>query len=132
MSKGLGEKLSIQARRFVRSRAGVGLLLLALTAHAFVAGATHVHRIPQPGPSPAPAALRSGEDRGESAPLGGDEKQCLLCRLQRNFISDLHQAAPVVAAPPASAFVHEHLRQSAASAGTVLLQQGRAPPSVLS
>lgn len=132
MSEGLGERLSIQARKFVRSRAGAGLLLLALTAHAFVAGATHVHRIPQPGPSPAAAALRSGEDRGESAPLGGEEKQCLLCRLQRNFVSDLQQAAPVVAAPHASTFVHEHLHHAAARAGTVLLRQGRAPPSVLS
>ena len=65
----MGGKLSIQAQRFVRSRAAAGLLLLALTAHAFVAGATHFHRITQPGAFPAQVALGSGEGRGEGAPL---------------------------------------------------------------
>lgn len=113
----------------MRSRAAAGLLLLALTAHAFVAGATHFHRLPQPGASPARVALRSGEDRGESAPLGGDEKQCLLCRLQRNFVSDLGHAALVIAAPHAPTPVQQHLHQVAARAGTALLRKGRAPPS---
>jgi hypothetical protein len=128
----LGERLSIQARRFVRSRAAAGLLLLALTAHAFVAGATHFHRIPQPGALPAQAALGSGEDRGEGAPLGGDEKQCLLCRLQRNLVTDLEHATLVIAAPPAWTPVPEHLHQASARAGALKLRQGRAPPSARS
>lgn len=126
----MGEKLSSQAQRFVRSRAAAGLLLLALTAHAFVAGATHFHLIPQPGASSAQAALRNEEGRHEGAPLGGHEKQCLLCRLQRNFVSELNQAALVIAAPPARTPVPERLREVAARAGSVLLRQGRAPPSV--
>jgi len=128
----LGEKLSSQAQKLVRSRAAAGLLLLVLTAHAFVAGATHFHRLPQAGASPARVALQNGEERGESAPLGGDEKQCLLCRLQRNLVTDLQHAALVIAPPPAPTPVHEHLHEVAARAGTLLLRQGRAPPSVLS
>ena len=119
-------------RRFVRSRAAASLLLLALTAHAFVASATHFHRLPQPGASPAQVTFRNGEDRGEGAPLGADEKQCLLCRLQRNLVTDLQHAALVIAAPPASTPVHEPLHEVAARAGTILLRQGRAPPSVQS
>jgi hypothetical protein len=124
----LGEKLTGQTHRLVRSRAAAGLLLLALTAHAFVAGATHFHRLPQPGAGPAQATFQNGEDRGESAPLGGDEKQCLLCRLQRNFVSDLGHAALVIAAPHASTPAQQHLHEVAARAGTVPLRQGRAPP----
>ena len=116
----------------MRSRAAAGLLLLALTAHAFVAGTTHFHRLPQPGASNTRVALRNGEERGESAPLGGDEKQCLLCRLQRNLVSDLQHATLVIAPPPASTPVHEHLHEVAARAGTLLIRQGRAPPSVQS
>ena len=128
-SRRLGEKLSIQARRFARSRAAAGLLLLALTAHAFVAGATHFHRIVQPGASHAQTAVRGGEERGQEAPLTGDERQCLLCRLQRNLVSDLRHSALVIAPPPASTPVHGHLQEAAARAATLRLRQGRAPPS---
>ena len=128
----MGEKLNSQAQKFVRSRAAAGLLLLALTAHAFVAGATHFHRLAQIGAIPARVALQSGEGRGERAPLGGDEKQCLLCRLQRNLVSDLQHATLVIAPSPASTHVPEHLHQAAARAGTLRLRQGRAPPSLLS
>jgi len=128
----LGEKLSRQVQKFVRSRAAAGLLLLALTAHAFVASATHFHRLPRPGASHAQVNLQSGEDRGKGAPLGGDEKQCLLCRLQRNLVSDLQHAALVIAPPPAWTPGHELLHEVAARPGPVLLRQGRAPPSVQS
>ena len=119
-------------QKFVRSRAAAGLLLLALTAHAFVAGATHFHRLAHTGVSPAQTTLENGEERGEGAPLGGDEKQCLLCRLQRNLVSDLQHAALFIAAPPAWTPEHELLHEVAARAGTVLLRQGRAPPPVQS
>jgi hypothetical protein len=119
-------------RKFVRSRSAAGMLLLALTAHAFVASATHFHRLPQFGASPARVTFKSGEDRGGGTPLGGDEKQCLLCRLQRNLVADLRYAALVIAAPPAPTPVPEPLHEAAARAGAVLLRQGRAPPSVQS
>lgn len=116
----------------MRSRSAAGLLLLALTAHAFVASATHFHRLPQPGARPAPVTFQSGEDRSENAPLGGDDKQCLLCRLQRNLVTDLQHAALVIVAPLAWTPVPEPLHEAAARAGIVLLRQGRAPPSVQS
>lgn len=116
----------------MRSRAAAGLLLLALTAHAFVAGSTHFHRPAQTGTSPAQAAAQSGEQRGQGAPLAGDEKQCLLCRLHRNFISDLQHAALLIAPSPARTHGHELLKEQAARVGSVLLRQGRAPPSVQS
>lgn len=127
----MGDKLSSPGSKIVRSRAAAGLLLLALTAHAFVAGTTHFHRVAQPGALPA-HAVRSGEERGPDAPLAGDEKQCLLCRLQRNLVSDLQHATVVLAPPPAWTPGHEHLHQVAARTGSALLRQGRAPPSVQS
>ena len=114
----------------MRSRAAAGLLLLALTAHAFVASATHFHSLPQPGASPAQTVFQNGEGRGEGTPLGGDEKQCLLCRLQRNLVTDLQHATLIIVAPPAWTPEHEPLHETAARAGTVPLRQGRAPPSV--
>jgi len=128
----LGDKLSSQVQRFVRSRAAAGLLLLALTAHAFVAGATHFHRLAHHGASATQTLFQNGQERGEGAPLNGDEKQCLLCRLQRNLVSDLQHAALIIAAPPASTPEHEPLHEAAARRGTVLLRQGRAPPTVQS
>lgn len=116
----------------MRSRAAAGLLLLALTAHAFVAGSTHFHRLAQPGASPAHAAAQSGEERGQGAPLAGDEKQCLLCRLQRNFVSDLQHAALLIAPSLARTHGHKLLHEQAALRGSVLLRQGRAPPTVQS
>jgi hypothetical protein len=128
----LSEKLSSQVQKFLRSRTAAGLLLLALTVHAFVAGATHFHQLPQPGASPAQVTFQNGDARGEGTPLNGDEKQCLLCRLQRNLVSDLQHAALVIAAPLAWTPSYELLHEAAARPGTVLLRQGRAPPSVQS
>ncbi len=108
------------------------MLLLALTAHAFVASTTHFHLLPQTGATPAQTILRNGEGRGEGAPLGGDEKQCLLCRLQRNLVTDLQHAALVVAAPPAWTPSYESLHEASAHEGSPLLRQGRAPPSAQS
>lgn len=128
----MGEKLNSQVKKFVRSRGAAGLLLLALTLHAFVASATHFHRLPQLGASPAQTLFQNGDERGEGTPLGGDEKQCLLCRLQRNLVSDLQHAALVIAPPLAWVPDHELLHEAAARQGSVLLRQGRAPPSILS
>lgn len=115
----------------MRSRAAAGLLLLALTAHAFVAGATHFHRVAQPG-ALAAHAVQGREEPGPHAPLAGDEKQCLLCRLQRNLVSDLQHATFVLVPPPAQTLRHEHLHEVAARPGSALLPKGRGPPSVQS
>jgi len=128
----LGKRLSSQVRGFVRSRSAAGMVLLALTAHAFVASATHFHRLPQLGATPAQSIFQNGEKSGEGTPLGGDEKQCLLCRLQHNFVSDIQQATIIIAPPPAWTPLYESLHKAASRAGTVLLRQGRAPPAVQS
>ena len=100
--------------------------------HAFVAGATHFHRLTQPGVGPAQVTLQNGEGRSKSAPLGADEKQCLLCRLQRNLVTDLQHTTLVIVAPLAPTPVHESLHEAAARRGTLTLRQWRAPPAVLS
>lgn len=128
----MGDKLGRLGFELVRSRAAAGLLLLALTAHAFVAGATHFHRVARPGANPAQTILRSGEERGQGAPLAGHEKQCLLCRLQRNLVSDLQHATLVLAPQPARTHGHELLPEQAERIGAALLRKGRAPPSVQS
>jgi hypothetical protein len=125
----LDKKLSSRVPEFMRSRAGVALLLLALTAHAFVAGATHFHGLTSPFAPHAPTAFQNGEERGQSQPLGGDEKQCLVCRLQRNFVSTVQQATILLAAPSAWAPVYADLKDVSASAARTLLRPGRAPPS---
>lgn len=128
----MGERQNRRGFELARSRAAAGLLLLALTAHAFVASATHFHRLTQPGAFPILTAIQSGEEREQDAPLAGDEKQCLLCRLQRNLISDLQYATLVIAPPTARTHGDHLLHEVAACHGAPLLRQGRAPPSVQS
>lgn len=128
----MGEKLSRRGLELVRSRAAAGLLLLALTAHAFVAGTTHFHRLSQPGASHPQTAVRSGGGRGQDAPLTGDERQCLLCRLQRNLVSDLQHATLVITPTAVRTPGHDLFHEVAARPGPALFRQGRAPPLVQS
>ena len=113
----------------MRSRAAVGLLLLVVTAHAFVAGATHFHRRAVPAAQPSQAALQGSEGGGGGVPLAGDEAQCLLCRLQRSFVSDLQSATLSLTPPAAAALSHVAPRNVYARALRSLLPAGRAPPS---
>ena len=113
----------------MRSRAAAGLLLLAVTAHAFVGSATHFHRAAAPEAQSAHAVLTGSERGGRSAPLPGDAAQCILCRLQRNFVSDVQDAALAVAPLPAEPPGYEDLRDISARATRSLLRSGRAPPS---
>ena len=113
----------------MRSRAAAGLLLLALTAHAFVASATHFHSLTHTGLQSAQAAFQNTEERGQNVPQGGDDKQCLLCRLQRNFITDVQQATVVAAPPPVWTPVYDLLQDVSVRASCTLLRPGRAPPS---
>lgn len=114
----------------MRPRAAAALLLLVVTAHAFVAGSTHFHRGAASSAPADRAAAHDGEGGGQSAPLAGDEAQCLLCRLQRNFVSDLQGATLSVVPPPADAHGFASLSKVSASAARSLLPSGRAPPSV--
>jgi hypothetical protein len=113
----------------VRSRAAVGLLLLFVTAHAFVAGATHFHRRAVSGAQSTHAVLHGGDRGGQSIPLAGDEAQCLLCRLQRSFVSDLQSATLLVAPPTADALSYAALGKVSVRVSHSLLHSGRGPPS---
>jgi hypothetical protein len=113
----------------VRSRAAAGLLLLVVTAHAFVAGTTHFHGRDVPGTQPAQAAAHGHEGGDRSVPLSGDEAQCLLCRLQRSFVSDLRSATPAVTPPTSDAPGYVAPRGVYARASSSLLPSGRAPPA---
>ncbi len=113
----------------MRSRAAASLLLLVVTAHAFVAATTHFHVRSVTSPQTSQVALRGDESEGRSLPLAGDDAQCLLCRLQRSFISDLQFAALAFAPPPAEALGYAAPRNVSARSSRALLPPGRAPPS---
>lgn len=117
-------------RRFFRPRAAVGLLLLVVTAHAFVAGATHFHHRALSNAQAGHAVVHGSEGGGQSAPLATDEARCLLCRLQRSFVSDLQDSTVSIEPPPADALGFDSLRRVSARVARSLLRSGRAPPSV--
>lgn len=106
------------------------VVLLVLTGHAFVVGATHFHRGWQPAGAEAVAGERAVRPEGVSRPsLGGGHEQCLLCRLQRNLLADLDPTSPSLGAPRAeapelSSRCDLSVRQSSLHAPT-----GRAPPT---
>jgi hypothetical protein len=99
-----------------------------LTAHAFVASATHFHRLTTPGANSTQTVLLSREESGRSAPLGGDDAQCLVCRLQRNFASIVQHALPAAKPLLVEALEEQSLQNTAVSAARSLLRSGRAPP----
>ena len=119
-----------RGQTFVRSRAAAGLLLLVVTAHAFVASATHFHVRVLTGAQTSQDVVHGDEGDSRTVPLAGDEAQCLLCRLQRSFVSDLQGATLAVAPPFADALGYAALRNVSTRASRSLLPSGRAPPSV--
>jgi hypothetical protein len=126
----LDDGLSRRGQTFVRSRTAVGLLLLVVTAHAFVASATHFHVRALTDAQTSQTAVHGEEGNSRSVPLAGDEAQCLLCRLQRSFVSDLQSATLAVVPPSADALGYATLRSVSTLAASSLLPSGRAPPSV--
>jgi hypothetical protein len=85
---------------FGRWSPAASVLLLALFAHAFLVSATHCHRFVRAGAAGAHTEARVGsrEDSSRTAEFGG-EAQCLLCRLQRNFVTDFDTVSLPVGAP---------------------------------
>jgi hypothetical protein len=111
----------------MRSPLATSLVLLALIWHAFLVSSTHVHRI-QSNEDRSSIASMSGRGGAEPAPASSNHAQCLLCSLQRNFVSDLQHSAPAIAAPEAQATPHADLPTSTISAAPFLAPSGRAPP----
>lgn len=126
----MSDGLSRRWRRFIRPRAAAGLLLLVVTAHAFVASATHFHHRAVSNAHVGRAAVHGSEGGGQSAPLATDEARCLLCRLQRSFVSDLQNSTVSLTPPHADTYGFNSLRKVSARAARSLLPSGRAPPSV--
>lgn len=105
------------------------VVLLLLFVHAFVVSATHIHRFERGGALKAQTgvSLGSREDSNPSTEAGG-HAQCLLCRLQRNFVTDYHKTT-LPAGPP-----HQKTLASGPSPAFSLVTRpysvpaGRAPP----
>lgn len=104
-------------------------MLLVLTGHAFVVSATHFHADRETGPAACTDGTLVGhfEPTETSAPAGSHE-QCLLCRLQRNFVSGLRHAAPALDAPPAEDAGRARRPDANARQPHLLAPSGRAPP----
>lgn len=114
----------------VRSPAAAGLLLLFLICHAFIVSTTHFHRDVRPGARAATVGVIAGSDEGtEPSSVAFNHAQCLLCRLQRNFICDLEQGIPAIPAPPAGTLRREDLTTPFHSRALYLTHSGRGPPS---
>lgn len=111
-------------------RASVSALaLLALLAHAFVVTTLHAH----PRTLALGDSYHSGtqvrEDRpAEGSGLAARHAQCLLCSLQRDFVTDL-DALPPAPSAPARPLARPRAREATAHAReSYLTPGGRAPP----
>ena len=102
-------------------------MLLVLALHAFVASATHFHTSFAPANGASQAVLEGRDDAGQNTAPSGDAN-CLLCRLQRDFVGGVQPAAPALAPPPAVASEHEPFRETHVNTTRLLLRAGRAPP----
>ncbi len=100
-------------------------MLLVVFGHAVFAGATHFHRVSR---QVAEASASAQRDRADDGPTAKGHPQCVLCRLQRQFVSDHCPSAPRLIVP-ASAVGGPESRPAAADSDTCpLLKKGRAPP----
>lgn len=106
------------------------VVLLVLTGHAFVVGASHFHRVRQPAGAEALAGGRAVRPEGVSRPtLGGGHEQCLLCRLQRNLLADLQPTSPSLGAPCAEALDPRSRSDFRVRQASLHAPTGRAPPT---
>ena len=102
-------------------------MLLVLAAHAFVASATHFHAPSARAAASSQTALASQSEGERGTPPSGDTR-CFLCRLQRDFVSDLQHSVPALALPAPATLEHESAQQTPALTTRTLLRRGRAPP----
>ncbi|HJQ32640.1 MAG TPA: hypothetical protein VJ866_10690 [Pyrinomonadaceae bacterium] len=123
----MGGKLNREGQRIVRSRKAVGAVLLVLALHAFVASATHFHASFAPANGASQAVLESRDDAGQRTTPSSDAN-CLLCRLQRDFVGGVQPAAPALAPPPTITVEHESVREAPVRTTRLLMRAGRAPP----
>jgi len=100
-------------------------VLLLVFAHAVLAGATHFHRVSRQVGETAPSAHRDEADDGQSAQ---GHMQCVLCRLQRQFVSDHRPSGPRFILPTSADESFAGRPGAAVSNAHPLLKKGRGPP----
>jgi len=107
----------------------LALVLFCLLAHAFIVSATHYHRVNLAGSSSSTLGTSVSDQRGDrSADNLAGHAQCLLCRLQRGFTTDLQKSTPSVVAPQQAAVVFPHFDTASYAGRSSLIRRGRAPP----
>jgi hypothetical protein len=105
------------------------LMLLVLTGHAFVVSATHFHRARPSAPAAADRGPQFNLPQGaQEAPPAGGHEQCLLCRLQRNLVSDLQHYVSTLPTPQAESLGRFNSFDAPARRAHLLARSGRAPP----
>ncbi|MCA1626439.1 MAG: hypothetical protein LC742_00505 [Acidobacteria bacterium] len=102
--------------------------LLCLLAHAFIVSATHYHRVNLVDSSSTPGTSVSDQRSSRAADNVAGHSQCLLCRLQRGFTTDLQKSTPSVAAPRQALVVFPHFDTASYAGRNSLIRRGRAPP----
>lgn len=107
----------------------ISVALLALFVHAFIVSATHFHRARQQSVTATPHAFvkADGQTNERATDMRG-HGECLLCRLQRDFISDLQTSLPSVMQPPPQAPGWHTLPGQAPARLPLHAPSGRAPP----
>ena len=116
-------KLKMSPRSRVTS-----LALLCLVAHALFVCTTHHHQSRRDLSAP-PGTNVKVMAAGESGPdsQSGSDSHCVSCRLQRNFVSNVHTAS-VPIEPLQEPVSCETEKLQHAPSGSSLLLFGRAPP----
>lgn len=113
-----------------RSARWRALCLLFLLSHAFLVSATHFHRVDLGNLSATDLSTSVASDSGQlSTNEAASHTQCLLCRLQRGFISDFERNTPSLLRPQIISSTTEHTRPAFSSRRAWRLLRGRAPPS---
>ena len=104
-------------------------VLLFLFVHAFFVSATHGYRFERVGVAKAQseACVASREDLSRAHEAGG-HSQCLLCRLQRNFVAELQKTSLPVGLPPQKTYTGELPAALSTLTRPFSIHAGRAPP----
>ena len=109
-----------------RARAS-SLALLCLVAHALFVCVTHHHDRPSGHESLATVSFTAEEGDSSSTPDSSNESNCLSCRLQRNFVSNVNSSSLAIELPQ-EALLRENVSTDPHSYSCLLLLSGRSPP----
>jgi hypothetical protein len=120
-----------QCRKSVGASRWLALALLLVFAHAFVVSAAHFHRAGATSTGSQAGigqnASLDSQTRAEADGASG-HAQCLLCRLQRNLISDLDRHSFVPTPPTRKLSDIQAASTVAPLSDDYLVPAGRAPP----